>query len=299
MPQRYFEKFPVTTYSNTQVVDITRRVAPLDRVISNPYVYYPYEITTNERADQFSSRYYDDQYRSWILYLTNKITDPYYEWYISENEFNDFLVKKYGSIENAFKKIKYYRNSWENTDNLDISGFNALPARAQIYWEAVYGNKGKILFYKRRQNEWKSNTNKIIRYKVSNTNFIIDEICNVVFDNRYSGKGQVLAIYQDSANTANSEIHLHHVSGFFYPVLNEFGITNESYLYGTESNVNNHFTSVQAVANNLPEEVLAYWSPVTYFEYEQEKNEFNKTINVLDSNFKQTIAENLEDLLRE
>lgn len=298
MPQKYFEKFPVTTYSNTQVVDITRRVAALDRVVSNPYVYYPYEITTNERADQLSSRYYNDPFRSWIFYLTNKITDPYYEWYLSENEFNNFLVKKYESLDNAYRKVKYYRNKWENTDNLDVSGYNALTPNMQIYWEPVFGSGGRVQAYKRRQTDWKANTNKIVKYKVSNTNFIIDEICTVIFDDYNSGRGQVLAINRDSANTANSEVHLQHVSGAFF-TSDTVQISNTSYLYGNESNVNTQFTDVQAMANNLAEEVISYWAPVTYFEYEQERNEFNKTVNVLDSNFKQIIADNLEELFKE
>ena len=72
MAEKYFEKFPVITYSNNQVVDITKRVALLERVSSNPYVFYPYEITSNERADQLSTRYYGDAYRSWIFYISNK-----------------------------------------------------------------------------------------------------------------------------------------------------------------------------------------------------------------------------------
>jgi hypothetical protein len=94
MAQRYFDKFPIITYSNTEVVDITRRVTMLDKTIQNPYVFYPYEIDSNERADQLSARYYEDQFKSWMIYLSNKIVDPYYEWYLSEDEFVNFIIKK-------------------------------------------------------------------------------------------------------------------------------------------------------------------------------------------------------------
>lgn len=299
MAEKYFEKFPTVTYSNTEAVDITRRVAALERVVSNPYVFYPYEITSEERADQLSYRYYNDAFRSWIFYLTNKITDPYYEWYLSENQFAEFVVKKYGSFYDAETKIKYYKNNWENDDNLSVSAYNALTTEMQNYWEPSYGSGNRIDFYTRKQIDWKTNTNKIIRYKVSNTSFIVDEICDVFFNNYASGKGQVLCINTDEANTANSEVYLQHVSGNFYTT-NTITITaNVSYIYGTESKVNTFFTSVFAVSNNLSEEVANYWTPVTYLEYETEKNEFNKTVNVLDSRFKQTIADNLQDLLRE
>lgn len=296
MAQRYFDKFPTISYNNVNVVDITLRVAPLERVLRNPYVFYPYEITSDERADQLSNRYYKDPFRSWILYLTNKIVDPYYEWYLSYNEFSELLERKYGSVENTYRKVKYYRNKWEGADDIDVNAFDALPVTMQLYWNPVFGSGSQIIRYTRKQYDWKINTNKIIKYKTNNTDFIIDEICHVFFDDYNSGQGQVLAIYQDAANTSNSEVHLQHVKGTFF-TSDTVQIINESYLYGTESRVNTHFTEVSAVANNLPEEVLNYWEPVTYFDYENEKNEFNKTINVLDSRFKQTIVDNLEELL--
>ena len=85
-PDKYFDKFPIITYSNNSVVDITKRVALLDRVSRNPYVFYPFDLSGQERADQLSNRYYEDSYKSWVFYLSNKIMDPYYEWYLSEAE---------------------------------------------------------------------------------------------------------------------------------------------------------------------------------------------------------------------
>jgi len=104
---RYFDKFPIISYANNQVVDITKRVAMLEKVSRNPYAFYPYDIVGDERADQLSSRYYEDSYKSWLLYITNKITDPYYEWYLTEREFLEFLEKKYGSIyTSSIKRIR-------------------------------------------------------------------------------------------------------------------------------------------------------------------------------------------------
>ena len=40
------------------------------------------------------------------------------------------------------------------------------------------------------------------------------------------------------------------------------------------------------------------WTPVTYVEFETDKNEYNKTIRVLDSDYKDVIVENLKDLLK-
>ena len=50
MADRYFDKFPVITYNDNKVVDITNRVALLDRVSRNPYIFYPYDLSDQERA---------------------------------------------------------------------------------------------------------------------------------------------------------------------------------------------------------------------------------------------------------
>lgn len=290
MVERYFEKFPIINYANAQVVDITRRTVLLNKVSKNPYVYYPYELAEQERADQFSSRYYEDPFQSWIVYLTNNITDPYYEWYLSENQLAELCEKKYGSYHLSQQKTKYYSNSWEGKDNIDVSAFNALTVGAKKYWEPVYGNYDTTVAYKRAEKNWILNTNKIASYTVSNTSFINDEVCNIVFNNNYAGAGQVEAV---SGNT----VFLKHLSGTFLSN-STVTITGSSYIYGTESSVNTVFTTATSIANNIPADEEIYWSPVTYYEYETQKNEFNKTIRVLEKNYSQLISDNLRDLMK-
>ena len=287
--ERFFEKFPTITYANTTAVDITKRITMLDIASSNPYIYYPYEITSDERAEQFSNRYYSDSYKSWILYISNKIIDPYYEWYLTQEQFQQFIIKKYGSIENS-NKIKFYRNSYENVPNISVSFYDALPILLKGYWEAVYTTPNKISGYKRKQTELSSTTNKIISYEVANTNFIKDEVCNIVFSNNYKGQGQV-------AGVADGILRIQHVSGYYAPS-DVAVISGSSYVYGKESKVNTAFTSATLMVSNLQPEEEIYWNPVTYFNYENEKNEYNKTIKVLDSNLSTSISRNLKDLMK-
>lgn len=298
MGDRYFDKFPVINYSNTKAVDLTLRTTMLDKIGSNPYVYYPYEIDSNERADQLSARYYEDQYKSWIFYISNKIVDPYYEWYLGEDEFINFIEKKYGSYYTAQTKIKHYRNNWVGAENIDISRFDSLTAGEKGYFEPILGFGNRIDGYKRKQIDWLHNTNKIVAYKVSNTSFIKNEICDIVFSSSSVGKGQIMSVNADTANTANSTVYVQHVSGTFNVSLT-VSVTPTSYIYGQESSVNTHFSDVMVMAENIPADEEAYWSPVTYLEYETEKNEYNKTINVLEKNLKEVMVENLKDLMSE
>jgi hypothetical protein len=255
-------------------------------------VFYPFELADNERAEQFSHRYYEDSYKSWIVYLTNKITDPYYEWYLDENQFYEFLNKKYGSYYTAQQKVKHYKNNWENQEQITASGYNALTDNQVRYWEPVYGVGANILSYKRKEVDWVVSTNKVITYTLSSNNsFTTNEICNIVFDNYSQGKGQVVG-------QSNNVLVLQHMSGTYYTG-NGVSISGSSYVYGTESGANITFTAVNSLSNNIMEDEIVYWTPVTYFDYELARNEYNKTIRVLEKDLSDLTSNNLRDLLSE
>lgn len=379
---KYFDKFPQITYSNNTIVDITKRVALLDKVSRNPYVFYPYDIVGEERAEQFSSRYYNDPYKSWILYLSNNIVDPYYEWYMTEKQFLEFIELKYGSIYNAQTKIKFYRNNWESQESLSVSGYNALTNDMKKYWKPNYGMGSGIISYSRKEVDWESNTNKVMSYTVANTSFVADEIVDIYLDGKSLGKGQVVGV-------SETEIYVQHVSGYFQESetlninfisidVNSTGFTNthlnvagansifsvndriyynvptsnipiapligntyyyvsfantsaivlaetlggsniaitdtrssntnsgeihkifyKGYIYGTESNVNTIVTSASLITSNIPEDELNYWKPITHYEYEEERNEYFRSIRVIDSKQAEKAVENLTELMRE
>lgn len=288
---RYFQNFPIITYSNNSVVDITRRVVITERLNNSPYAFYPYDLTIFERPDQFSTRYYEDPFKSWIVYHSNKITDPYYEWHLQDDEFYGMLENKYGSVYNAQTKIKYYRHNWEESEELSLSGFNALTPSLKKYWQPQYDLNNTLQKYVRKQKDWYHNTNKIFKYAVSNTSFIIDEKVDIVFDVDNTGSGQVV-------EAGNNIVCVQHLSGVF-ETSNTVSILSNSYIYGTESTVNTVFTSATVGANNINAEEEIYYNAVTYFNYEYEKNEFNKSIRVIDNSLTKNIVEELYNLMRQ
>lgn len=287
---RYFEKFPVITYANNQVVDITERVVFLDNVMKNPYLFYPYEITSDERADQFSDRYYEDQYKSWVLYLSNQIVDPYYEWYMDQNSFEGFVAKKYGSIAISREKTKSYVCNYENGENISVQRYNSLPPTLLKYWEPDYNNSSRILSYKRKAIKSELNTNKIYSYHVTTTGWVMDEIVDIAIDSTHKGTGQVL-----SYNSGT--LYVQHLEGFFQGT-NAVPVSGTSRVTGRESGTTSILSSVTRRAENLLPEEEIYWSPLTYFDYEMLKNEYNKTIRVLDKKFAQQISTNLQEILK-
>lgn len=287
---KYFNNFPIITYNSKPAVDITKRVVMLNYALKNPYLFYPYEIVANERPDQFSNRYYDDQYKSWILYLSNNMVDPYYEWYLNHDEMTYFLAKKYSNVDLSMQKIKHYICNWEGDSNISISRYDSLLPTLKKYWDPDYQNSNKIMSYKRKQIDQILNTNSIRAYAVSNTSFIKDEIVDIVFDTNNTGSGQILS-------TANSKIYVQHTSGVTL-ANNLVTITGSSHIYGQESKVNTAFTSSTNIIDNLLPEEEVYWSPMTYYDYETNKNEYNKTLKVLDKAYSKQVSNNLKEFLK-
>jgi hypothetical protein len=286
--ERYFEKFPVIEYDGNMAVDLTVRTTLMDVVSHNPYIYYPYQLSDNERADQFSYRYYDDPYKSWIIYLTNKIVDPYHEWYLSQEQFNEFITKKYNlPVETLIRKVKYYRTNWENNVTISVSRYDSLPINLKKYWIPNYGQNNVVISYNRSQNEITSTTNKLVSYSVSSNSFKKDEICQIYLTSGKIGKGQI-------AGGSETTVYIHHLSNSDdYVTFDE-----TSYIFGEESSSTAIITDARVITQNISDEEEIYWSAVTYFDYENEKNEFNKSIRVLQKNIAPMMANNLRDLLK-
>jgi hypothetical protein len=292
LAERYFDKFQLINYANTVVRNITQRTKILNNVYDNPIFYYSYDINQNERPDNISNRYYSDQYKSWILYLSNGIIDPYYGWYLDTDTFNDFIRKKYGSLANAKSKITFFRNNWYADPNPVISAnvYNNLAPNLVKFYEPVPINDvitASPRQYVRKQIDLKLQTNALSKYSITNNNtFIIDEIVDITFSITEKGTGQV--VYFDEET-----LILQHLNGVVVKE-NESGT-----LISRESKLSLAFTNPTLIANNIPAGESVYWEAITYFDYENELNESRKSIQVLKSEYSQQISKQLKNLLAE
>jgi hypothetical protein len=69
----------------------------LDQTKTKGTVFYPYTIRDGERADAIAFDYYDNTDYTWLIYIVNNIIDPYYDWPLTETNFDKFISKKYES----------------------------------------------------------------------------------------------------------------------------------------------------------------------------------------------------------
>ena len=92
---KYFENFPEVVYDGKLVKDITRRNRFVRGLQNNPLLYMPYTVEEGERPEDIANFYYGSVDYSWLVYMANNIIDPYHEWPLNTQEFNDMLIEKY------------------------------------------------------------------------------------------------------------------------------------------------------------------------------------------------------------
>ncbi len=286
--ENYFSKFPTIQYNGKTVTDITRRVRIVDSFHRIPTAYYRYEITNGDRPDNIAYYLYEDPSLAWILYLSQNLTDPYYDWYLSEEQLNSLIIEKYGTYETAVNKIAFYRSNWTNDDTELSNSYyeNHLEPTLKKYWSPVFGEETRVIAYKRNREDIVMNTNKIISLTVEDSSLASNgEIMDFKTDsNETVGRCEVLKL----ANSTT--IMIQHVSG----------TVNTSVLgVGRESNTEIAISEVNTLIENISNDEAVYWESVSYFDVETERNEKNKIINLLQPEYTLSLAESLRQKLKE
>jgi len=285
--EEYFKRFPIINYDGRQTINLTRNVKIIDTLFRIPYAFYPFEVEAGDRPDNIAYFAYKDPSVDWVLYLSNGVTDPYYDWYLDEEQFNSLLIKKYGSFEKSIKTILYYRTNWASDDRTITTSFynNTLAPELKKYFAPIFGVGSSIISYERSKDDHTVNTNRILKLSTSfssNQVFSNNEIVDFKFSNETVGSATVI--------TSNATVtFVQHVSGEANTSMN---------IIGEESNAQASITQVDIVAQNITPLEETFWSPVTAFEYEREKNEKNKIINLMQPDYVLPLLEEMRTKLK-
>ena len=116
--------------------DIFIRNLIKQNVVENAVEFEKHTIGDGERPDTTSYILYGSVKYDWILFLTNQMFNPYFDWPLSNQDFTKMIKGKYGSVERAKKHIHQYKQIIEEeTDTttlkeaiIDKDAYNALPA---------------------------------------------------------------------------------------------------------------------------------------------------------------------------
>lgn len=112
---RYFTNFPLTEYKGKQIRNITNRSKIRDDILSNPFIFLPYTVSDGEKPETVAQLYYGSVDDTWLVLLANNMTDPYYDWPMTDEEFDQYFIDKYSDISNrtGYDVIRWGQN--ENT----------------------------------------------------------------------------------------------------------------------------------------------------------------------------------------
>jgi hypothetical protein len=97
----FFRAHPIIPYripgqtKGVAVTDITRRFSVANFISNANVTFDSYEVQDGERPDVVAYDYYDDYTLDWLVLLTNEIQDPYFEWPLSYEQFNNMILQKY------------------------------------------------------------------------------------------------------------------------------------------------------------------------------------------------------------
>ena len=120
----YFNRFPLMVYDvagneNYKLLpDILKRVKLRSGLRSGSFLFDAYDVIDGERPEDIAFREYGDAQLHWVVLMTNNITDRYYQWPLTQPQFQEHLTDKYGAgNEDATHHFEKTTDSGRTTSN--------------------------------------------------------------------------------------------------------------------------------------------------------------------------------------
>ena len=93
-------------------------------IFQNLAFFTKYSITGNDRPDNVAFEIYQDSSLDWLVLMANNIVNIQNEWPISNADFDELMLDKYGSYDTLFNGIHHYETT-EVKDARDVKIVNA------------------------------------------------------------------------------------------------------------------------------------------------------------------------------
>ena len=97
----YFSQFPTSLYdikgdgNDKLVTDLFRRIKVREKILNEFSLYEYYQVPNGESPETTAYKHFGDSQLHWVVLLTNSITDRYYDWPLSDQDFERFIKNKY------------------------------------------------------------------------------------------------------------------------------------------------------------------------------------------------------------
>lgn len=109
---KFFKRFPLTWDKEARVItNITKKILVSNKLRDTSVLYYKYKVQDGERLDSICHKLYSDESYQWVLVLINNWLDPRGDLPLTSDEFNSYLISKYGSVQIAQTTPHHYEDS--------------------------------------------------------------------------------------------------------------------------------------------------------------------------------------------
>lgn len=140
----FFSNFPTIDYNGKKIRDITKRSIAVEKIKNVGVPLQPFKVEENERCDYLASALFSRPDFDYIFYMLNDIIDPYYEWYLTQEQLDEFISTKYG-VTSLSVRYYYYYDMYElitNTDyKIDPDTYLPLSSTDKLLYRGVESSK--------------------------------------------------------------------------------------------------------------------------------------------------------------
>ena len=118
----YFTKFERGFYDikgdgNLKLVtDLMTRVKVREKILDEAMLYDTYDVPSGEKPEDTAYKHFGSSQYHWVILLTNNITDRYYGWPLSEQDFETYITNKYDNPD-AIHHYEITQSSGTQTGN--------------------------------------------------------------------------------------------------------------------------------------------------------------------------------------
>lgn len=133
MAASIFANYKPIVYNGKDMRDITQRAIFIERIRDDDRRCSDYRLRDGETPHSIAHDFYGDSELHWTIILLNKVVNPFHDWHMESNIFEQYLVDKYPTdlYPHGADTIAEYRLkpnvTFERGSNIDASGNVTVP----------------------------------------------------------------------------------------------------------------------------------------------------------------------------
>jgi len=118
----YFRNFTKGMYdikgdgNKKLVTDLMTRVKVREKILNESMLYDTYDVPNGEKPEDTAFKHFGSAQYHWVILLTNDITDRYYGWPLTDQDFETYITQKYDNPD-AIHHYEITQSSGPQTGN--------------------------------------------------------------------------------------------------------------------------------------------------------------------------------------